>query len=146
MIGDNIKNLPEDLQTIAKHISTSVKCKCNLSVGFICESCITYKLMLNAAKEITKLRGEATKKRKTDKEHISGLPVARRTSMTYVGRNIYTIEGVQGLYWLYKRLQDKDLLKVSARRQSTRGCSWAESTFVRGKELEELLKSVLYES
>jgi hypothetical protein len=145
MIGSKIEELPEDLRTVAKRISTTVECKCDLSVGFICDSCAIYALMVSAAKEIEKLRGTAAEKRKTDRERIASLPVAHRTSMTYVGRNIYIIEGVKGLYWLYKRLQDKDLPKVSARRQSTRGCNWAESTFVRGKELEELLKSVLCE-
>ncbi|MFA5766683.1 MAG: hypothetical protein WC919_02010 [Candidatus Paceibacterota bacterium] len=145
MIGSKIEELPEDLQTVAKRISTTAECKCDLSVGFICESCVIYALMINAAKEIVKLRGEASEKRKTDRERIVGLPIAHRTSMTYVGRNIYIIEGAKGLYWLRKRLQDEKLPKVSARRQSTRGCSWAESVFVRGKELEELLKPALCE-
>ena len=145
MIGSKIEELPEDLQTVAKRISTTAECKCDLSVGFICESCVIYALMINAAKEIVKLRGEASEKRKTDRERIAGLPIAHRTSMTYVGRNIYIVEGVKGLYWLRKRLQDEKLPKVSARRQSTRGCSWAESTFVRGIELEELLKPALCE-
>ncbi|MFA5767497.1 MAG: hypothetical protein WC919_06230 [Candidatus Paceibacterota bacterium] len=145
MIGSKIEELPEDLQTVAKRISTTAECKCDLSVGFICESCVIYALMINAAKEIVKLRGEASEKRKTDRERIAGLPIAHRTSMTYVGRNIYIVEGVKGLYWLRKRLQDEKLPKVSARRQSTRGCSWAESTFVRGRELEELLKPALCE-
>jgi hypothetical protein len=101
--------------------------------------------MFDAAREIEKLRGIAAEKRKTDRERVATLPVAYRTSVTYVGRNIYTIDGMKGLYWLYKRLQDKDLPKISARRQSTRGCSWAESVFVRGKELEELLKPALCE-
>ena len=145
MIGSKIEELPEDLQIVAKRISTTAECKCDLSVGFICESCVIYALMINAAKEIIKLRGEASEKRKTDRERVAGLPIAHRTSMTYVGRNIYIIEGVKGLYWLRKRLQDEKLPKISARRQSTRGCSWAESTFVRGRELEELLKPVLCE-
>ena len=145
MIGSKIEELPEDLQIVAKRISTTAECKCDLSVGFICESCVIYALMINAAKEIVKLRGEASEKRKTDRERVAGLPIAHRTSMTYVGRNIYIIEGVKGLYWLRKRLQDEKLPKISARRQSTRGCSWAESTFVRGRELEELLKPVLCE-
>jgi hypothetical protein len=98
--------------------------------------------MFDAAKEIEKLRGMATEKRKTDKERIATLPIAYRTSMTYVGRNIYTIDGIKGLYWLYKRVQDKDLPKVSAKRQR---CGQAESVFVRGVELEELLKPVLCE-
>jgi hypothetical protein len=99
--------------------------------------------MFDAAREIEKLRGITAEKRKTDRERVATLPIAYRTSVTYVGRNIYTIDGVKGLYWLYKRLQDKDLPKVSARRKSTRGCSWAESVFVRVKELEELLKPVI---
>lgn len=145
MIGNKIEELPEDLRTVAKRISTTAECKCDISVGFICESCVIYALMVNAAKEIDKLRGEASEKRKTDKKRIAGLPIARRTSMTYVGRNIYIIDGMKGLYWLQKTLQDGKLPKVSARRQSTRGCSWAESRFVRGNELEVLLKPALCE-
>jgi len=139
------EELPEDLRSFARHFQSGCECKCDLSVGFVCESCVLYGLMFDAASEIEKLRKATADKRKSDREHIATLPAAYRTSMTYVGRNIYTIDGMKGLYWLYKRIQDKDLPRVSARRQSTRGCSWAESVFVRGKELEELLKPVLCE-
>jgi hypothetical protein len=145
MIGNDPKDLPDDLRAFAQHFRSGCECKCDLSVGFVCEACVLCGLMFDAAMEIEKLRGTVAEKRKPDREHVATLPAAYRTSMTYVGRNIYTIEGIKGLYWLYKRVQDKDLPKVSARRQSTRGCSWAESVFVRGTELEELLKPVLCE-
>ncbi len=146
MIGSKIKELPDDLQTAAKRISTTAECKCDLSVGFICDLCVICALMNNAANEIIKLRGRSVEKRKINKEYVVSLPIARRTNMTYVGRNVYIIEGMEGLYWLQKTLHDRKLPTISARRQSTRGCSWAESIFVRGKDLEELLRPALRES
>ncbi|MCK9558346.1 MAG: hypothetical protein M0R50_09945 [Candidatus Cloacimonetes bacterium] len=139
MLGDNKEQLPEDLKEMAKLFSNRYGCKCDISVGHICEMCLVYNLMIGASDEITNLRSMVKTK---DKADISNLPIAENTSMTFVGRNIYTIIGMPGLYWL-KNDRDSDKPTISARRKCTRGANWSESTFTRIYDIEERLKLVM---
>lgn len=60
MTDEELKQLPESLVDMAKCISPPrVDCeRCDISVGFICETCHAAFLMLRAAEEIKKLRRE----------------------------------------------------------------------------------------
>jgi len=135
MIGGRIEKLPEDLQAVAKHISTTAECKCDLSVGVICESCTIYALMVNAAKEINRLRDKTSERPKIDREHLLSLPVAEFTHATFTGKNLYIIAGLPGLYSI-RCHRDKGSKIIYAKRS---GKGWKESAFARNKEAEERL-------
>jgi hypothetical protein len=138
MIGDKREELPDDLIATAKMISDAGGCKCDISVGFICEPCAVHHLMVSAANEIRRLNKQLQIKTQTNNDHIASLPIADFTGATYVGRNLYRIEGFSGLYHL-KRNSETPPTAVAARRRSTRGANWAESIFVRDKDAERSL-------
>lgn len=71
-------------------------------------------------------------KPKSDKS----LPQATRTSLVYVGRGVYSLEGVPGLYWM-KRPRDGKTEAVEG--NSGKGKGHAPHTFWRVFELEERL-------
>jgi hypothetical protein len=139
MLGNNKEQLPEDLKEMAKLFSNKYGCKCDISVGHICEMCLIYNLMIGASDEIISLRSMVKTKDKTD---ISNLPVAENTAMTFVGRNIYTIIGLPGLYWL-RNDRDNDQQIISARRKNTRGANWSESSFTRIYDVEDRIRSAM---
>ena len=136
MIGDDPELLSEDLRFTAEHLfNDKNSCRCDLSVGHICESCVVHSLMIRAAAEIEKLRG----RKKMKGEDVLKLPVAEFTGANFLGKNIYVIRSMPGLYRM-KCDKDKDLTQiVHARRCCTRGKSWAETLFVRNRELEDRL-------
>ena len=67
------------------------------------------------------------------------LPIAERTAVNYLGRNIYIIHGMPGLYWLRGDCDTEMVSVVRARRPTARGKCWFGSDFIRKAEIEQKL-------
>jgi len=71
---------------------------------------------------------------------IDKLPLAERTGMDFLGRNVYVIEGVPGLFWL-KNDRDSEAWKpIVAKRRASRGNGFVESDMYRLPQLEVRLQ------
>jgi hypothetical protein len=140
-MNKEVQELPEDLKFFADRLFSG-NCSCDLSVGHVCESCTLFSLLNRASTEIINLRERLSGGKKMNKEDIMKLPIAEFTGANFLGRNIYIINGVQGIYRM-RCYKDKSVPTVSARRNSRKGGSWAETVFVRCQELENRLRAAI---
>jgi hypothetical protein len=94
--------------------------------------------MVRAAAEIDQLR-EARKKPMSDEE-LRKLPVAEFTGASFVGRNLYIISKIPGLYRIKCHKDKESTPTVSALRGSKRGRGTGLTLFVRDLEFENRIR------